>query len=108
MEMEALSKGVLNGEAKAVHKSAIDIARAASKSEGYERQDTLLLSSSARIQAVPTLQIHTNDVRCSHGATVTRLRPEHLFYLLSRGCSREAAEKLFISGHVAPVLDKIK
>jgi Fe-S cluster assembly scaffold protein SufB len=103
---DAVSKGVLQEGAKAVHRSLVHIAPAAYDCEGYERQDTLLLSDSAQINAIPNLEINNNQVKCSHGATTTYIDDEKLFYFLSRGLDRKTAEELFVSGHIAPVIEK--
>jgi Fe-S cluster assembly scaffold protein SufB len=102
----AMSKGVLRDTAKAVHRSLVHIAPDAHDCEGYERQDTLLLSDGAQINAVPNLEINNNQVKCSHGATTTYIDDEKLFYFLSRGLDKKTAEELFVSGHIAPVIEK--
>ncbi len=104
---DAVSKGVLREGAKAVHRSLVHIAPAAHDCEGYERQDTLLLSDSAQINAIPNLEINNNQVKCSHGATTTYIDDEKLFYFLSRGLDKKTAEELFVSGHIAPVIEKL-
>jgi Fe-S cluster assembly protein SufD len=98
---------VLRDTAKAVHRSLVHIAPDAHDCEGYERQDTLLLSDGAQINAVPNLEINNNQVKCSHGATTTYIDDEKLFYFLSRGLDRQSAEELFVSGYVAPVMEKV-
>ncbi len=103
---DSISKGVLRGSAKAVHRSLVHIASDAHDCEGYERQDTLLLSDSAQINAIPNLEINNNQVKCSHGATTTYIDDEKLFYFLSRGLDRKTAEELFVSGHIATIEEK--
>jgi Fe-S cluster assembly protein SufD len=58
----------------------------------------LLLSDRARAEAVPELEILSDDVKCSHAASVSRIPEEHLFYLQSRGISPQKAEELVIEG----------
>ncbi len=58
----------------------------------------LLLSDTAKAEAVPDLEIKTDDVKCSHAASISRIPEEHLFYLMSRGISRRQAEELIIEG----------
>lgn len=60
----------------------------------------------AEIDAVPMLEIENQDVRCSHAATVGRIDAEKLFYLMSRGIDRAAAEQILIDGFVEPYLSK--
>lgn len=103
---DSISKGVLRGSAKAVHRSLVHIASDAHDCEGYERQDTLLLSDSAQVNAIPNLEINNNQVKCSHGATTTYIDDEKLFYFLSRGLDKKTAEELFVSGHVSGIEEK--
>jgi Fe-S cluster assembly protein SufD len=58
----------------------------------------LLLSDTAKAEAVPDLEIKTDDVKCSHAASISRIPEEHLFYLMSRGIPRRQAEELIIEG----------
>jgi Fe-S cluster assembly scaffold protein SufB len=58
----------------------------------------LLLSDQAKAEAVPDLEIESDDVKCSHAASISRIPEEHLFYLMSRGLSRQAAEEALIEG----------
>lgn len=67
----------------------------------------LLLSHEAKIYAKPELEIKNNQVKCSHGATVSQLRDEELFYLKSRGISDQVAKKLLIKAFAKDVLQKI-
>jgi Fe-S cluster assembly protein SufD len=53
------------------------------------------------------LEILNNDVRCTHGATIAPVDPEHLFYLQSRGISRAVAERMVVQGFFGEVLDRI-
>jgi Fe-S cluster assembly protein SufD len=64
----------------------------------------LLLSPTAEIDLRPQLEIHTDEVRCAHGATVGRLDPDMLFYMLSRGLDRDTAQSLLVYAFLADVL----
>ncbi|MBI2140666.1 Fe-S cluster assembly protein SufD [Candidatus Woesearchaeota archaeon] len=105
---DILTKGVLNGEAKALSRGLVRIEADASGSNGYEKQDALLLSEMAEADAIPNLEINNNDVRCTHGSTVGQLDKEKLFYLRSRGMDEESAKKLLVEGYFNPVLDMFK
>ena len=68
----------------------------------------LLLSEKARAASEPILEIENNDIlRCSHGATVGPVDPEHLFYLTSRGIPEPVAERMLVQGFLSEVLDQI-
>ncbi len=58
----------------------------------------LLLSDTAKAEAVPDLEIKSDDVKCSHAASISRIPEEHLFYLMSRGIARRQAEELIVEG----------
>lgn len=58
----------------------------------------LLLSDTARAEAVPDLEILSDDVKCSHAAAISNINKEHIFYLTSRGISPDTAKKLIIDG----------
>ncbi len=58
----------------------------------------LLLSDDAKAEAVPDLEIKTDDVKCSHAASISRIPEEQIFYLMSRSLTRAAAIKLLIAG----------
>jgi Fe-S cluster assembly protein SufD len=70
--------------------------------QSFLEERILLLSDQARAEAVPELEILSDDVKCSHAASVSRIPPEHLFYLMSRGLSRTAAEEAIIEGFLEP------
>ena len=101
-------RGVLDGRSKVIYNGLVKIGEKASNSNGYQKQDALLLSSNAEIDPIPNLEINNNDVKCSHGTTVSRLDKEKLFYLKSRGLSEEKAVKLMIKGFFDPTIRKIK
>lgn len=58
----------------------------------------LLLSDTARAEAIPDLEILTDDVKCSHAASISRIPEEQLFYLQSRGIPRRTAQELIVEG----------
>jgi Fe-S cluster assembly protein SufD len=64
----------------------------------------LLLSDHARAEAIPDLEILSDDVKCSHAATIGQIPAEQLFYLMSRGLSKTQAEDEIVSGFLADVL----
>ena len=101
-------RGVLDNKSKVIYNGLVKIGEHASNSNGYQKQDALLLSPNAEIDPIPNLEIDNNDVKCSHGTTVSKLDKEKLFYLKSRGLPEEKAKKLMIKGFFDPVIRKIK
>ncbi|MBN1887908.1 MAG: Fe-S cluster assembly protein SufD [Thermoflexales bacterium] len=104
---DLLYKGALKGSARTVWQGMIRVAPGAQRTDAYQANRNLLLSERARADSIPGLEIEADDVRCTHGSTVGQLDPEELFYLMSRGIPRPAAEQLVINGFFAPVLDRI-
>jgi Fe-S cluster assembly protein SufD len=73
--------------------------------EAHQQAPSLLLHRGARVQSRPQLEIHTDEVKCSHGATVGELDPAALFYLRSRGIDAESARRLLVEGFAKAVLE---
>ena len=67
----------------------------------------LLLSDRARVDTKPELEIVADDVRCAHGATVSQLQEDELFYLQSRGIAASAAAALLLRGACQEVIDQL-
>ena len=79
----------------------------AGKTDGYQSNRNLILSRQARADSIPGLEILTDDVRCTHGATVGKIDEEQVFYLQSRGLSRGDAEHLIVEGFFDPIMQRI-
>ena len=104
---DLLFKGALRDEARSVYAGLIRIEPKASRSDAYQANRNLLLSQTAKAHSIPMLEILNNDVRCTHGATVAPVDPEHLFYLESRGIPAATAERMIVHGFFGEVLDRI-
>ena len=102
-----VSKGILTGSSFAHQISRIEILPGQSGCSGDERADTILLSDTARVIAVPELEIGNNDVQCKHAVTTTRLNKEKLFYLASRGLDEKTSRSLLVKAHLNGILDQI-
>ncbi len=100
-------KTVLAGRARGVFQGKIEVTPAGQKTDGYQMNQTLLLSPHAAISARPQLEIYADDVKCSHGATVGALDTEQLFYLRSRGIPLAAARAILVRAFLAEALDPI-
>ncbi len=94
----SLYKGAVDESAYSVFRGLIDIAPKSEKTDAYLTNNNLVLQDGARADSIPTLEIHTDDVKCSHGSTTGRLLPDHVFYLQSRGFSQEEARTLLVEG----------
>lgn len=100
-------KNVLTDKARGVFQGKIEVARAAQKTDGYQMNQTLLLSDGAEINCKPQLEIYADDVKCSHGATVGELDETQLFYLRSRGVPQAEARAILVRAFLAEALDPI-
>jgi Fe-S cluster assembly protein SufD len=100
-------KGVLTDRARAVWRGVIRVDKGAQKTDAYQENRNLLLSRQAHADSIPGLEIEANDVRCTHGATIGQIDKLQLFYLMSRGLSREDAERIIVRGFFQPILDRI-
>jgi Fe-S cluster assembly protein SufD len=87
-------KGILDGDGLSVFDGTVFVRKGASGTVAHQESRNLLLSNDAVAHAKPHLEIDTDDVKCSHGATVGRLDPAQLFYLRSRGLSADVARAL--------------
>lgn len=104
---DLLYKDVLRDEARVVWRGMIRVDQAAQKTDGYQRNDSLLLSPDCRADAIPGLEIEADDVRCTHGATAGRVDAEQIFYCMCRGLSRYEAMHMIVEGFFHGVYDRI-
>jgi Fe-S cluster assembly protein SufD len=101
-------KGALRDHSTAVWRGMIRVERDAQKTNAYQENRNLMLSPTTHAVPIPGLEIMANDVRCTHGATVGRVDREQLFYLMARGLSRSAAERLIVRGFFEDVLARVE
>jgi Fe-S cluster assembly protein SufD len=104
---DLLYKGALDAASRSVFRGIIRVHPKAQKTDAYQTNRNLLLSDHARADSLPNLEIQADDVKCSHGATVGQLDEESRFYLMSRGLSREQAERLVVLGFLGEVLSRL-
>lgn len=104
---DLLYKGALQDRSRVVWRGMIKVDPAAQKTDGYQRNDTLMLSHEARGDSIPGLEIEADDVRCTHGATSGRVDDEQIFYARSRGLSADEAARLVVAGFFQQVFDRI-
>lgn len=89
---------------KAITQGDIKICPSASHANGYQKEDLLYIGKDAIAMPIPNLEIGNNDVKCSHGASVSSVDEEMLFYATSRGLSKEEAINLITSSFLEPLL----
>jgi Fe-S cluster assembly protein SufD len=101
-------KGALRDHSTAVWRGMIRVEPDAQKTNAYQENRNLMLSPTTHAVPIPGLEILANDVRCTHGATVSRVDREELFYAMARGLSRGEAERLIVRGFFQDILDRIE
>jgi Fe-S cluster assembly protein SufD len=100
-------KNVLDDNAHGVFQGKIIVRPDAQKTDAHQLNKNILLAETARADTKPELEIHADDVRCSHGAAVGALDREAMFYLRSRGLDEPRAEQMLIEAFVGELLDEI-
>jgi len=104
---DLLYQGALLGRSRSVYEGTIRAWPGAQKTNAYQANRNLLLSEKARADSLPRLEIEANDLRCTHGATVSPVDDTQVFYLMSRGIPRTDAVRLIVEGFFQPSLDRL-
>jgi Fe-S cluster assembly protein SufD len=102
-----LFKGILDGNATGAFNGKILVRKDAQKTQAYQKNNNILLSSTARMNTKPHLEIYADDVKCSHGATVGQLDTEALFYLRSRGIGEKEARHLLMYAFANDIVSNV-
>ena len=103
-----LYKNALLDQAKTIFSGLIVVDPDAQKTDAYQSNRNLMLSDEAEANSLPGLEIQANDVRCTHGATSSRIDREQEFYLESRGIRAAQAQELLVFGFFEEVLGQIE
>jgi Fe-S cluster assembly protein SufD len=104
---EQIFRGIASGRARVAFNGKIVVREGAAGSDSRQSLRGLLAGPEAEIDVRPQLEIYTDEVRCSHGATAGKLDDDMLFYLLSRGLSPEVAQRLLKWAFLEDVVSKI-
>lgn len=102
-----LYKSALQDQSRTVWRGMIQVDPKAQKTDGYQRNDNLLLSDQARADSIPGLEIEADDVRCTHGSTSGKVDEELIFYAQSRGYTRKEAVRMIVTGFFQQIFDRI-
>lgn len=105
---DLLYKNALRDKTRTIFSGLIIVDPDAQKTDAYQSNRNLMLSEEAEANSLPGLEIQANDVRCTHGATSSRIDPEQEFYLQSRGIPKEAADELLTFGFFEEVLNRLE
>lgn len=104
---DLLYKTALQDRARTVWRGMIKVDVAAQRTDAYQRNDNLMLSSTARADSIPGLEIEADDVRCTHGSTSGRVDEQQVFYSMTRGYTRKEAVRMIVAGFFQQVFDRI-
>jgi len=102
-----LYKGILDDTSSAVFAGKIHVYEDAQKTDAKQSNCNLLLTDTAKVDAMPQLEIYADDVKCTHGATIGQLDDDALFYLRSRGIPANQARNMLIRAFASDVAHRI-
>lgn len=94
-------RGVATGSGKLKLDGRIVVAPNCPDTNSFLEERVLLLSDQAKAEVIPDLEIESDDVKCSHAASISQIPPEQLFYLMSRGLTITQAQSLIIAGFLS-------
>ncbi len=106
-ESHELFNGIFDDRARGVFNGRIIVRPGAQRTDSKQTNNNVLLSDEARADSQPQLEIHADDVKCTHGATLGPLDPTALFYLRSRGLSADAARAMLTYGFAADIVSRV-
>jgi Fe-S cluster assembly scaffold protein SufB len=104
---EIVMKGVAEDEAHTICTGMIDIGLGGGGTDTYLTEDVLMLDKTAKVDAVPGLEIKTNDVKASHSATVSKVTKDDLFYFAARGIPENTAREMYVIGFLGDLTQRI-
>ncbi|NJK62817.1 MAG: hypothetical protein HC921_09180 [Synechococcaceae cyanobacterium SM2_3_1] len=102
-----IHKLIVDDRAHGIFNGKLLVQQAAQLTEAAQSSRNLLLAKQARVDTRPQLEIFADNVKCAHGATVSQLEEDEIFYLLSRGISREQAQELLTYAFAAEIIQTL-
>jgi len=99
--------GILDGRSRGVFHGRIVVHEDAQKTDAKQTNRNLLLSDHAQIDTKPQLEIYADDVKCTHGATIGQIDEDAVFYLRSRGISKEASREIILNAFTNETLESM-
>jgi Fe-S cluster assembly protein SufD len=104
---DLLFKGALRDASTAVYSGVIVVDPGAQKTDAYQTNRNFLLDEASRAVSIPQLEIKANDVKCSHGSTISPVPEDQRFYLMSRGLTPEVAEHVLVTSFLYEVTSRV-
>lgn len=102
-----IQKNIVGDRAHSVFNGKVYVSQEAQLTDASQLNRNLMLSSKARVDTKPELDIVADNVKCAHGATVSQLQADEVFYLQSRGIAAEQAQRLLLYGFAMEIVEKI-
>ena len=106
-ESNELYKGIYLDKSKGVFNGKIMVRPDAQKINAFQANNNLLLSENSSINSKPQLEIYADDVKCSHGCTIGQLDDDALFYMRTRGISKEDAKTILTFAFASEAVEKL-
>ena len=100
-------KGVMDGNSRGIFNGKIYVRPHAQKTNAFQANRNILLSDSATVNTKPQLEIWADDVKCSHGCTSGQLDEEAMFYLQTRGISKDTARAMMLTAFASEILNNV-
>ena len=100
------AKGIVTNKSKSLFQGRIKISQEAHSTESHQKADILLLGKEAKGEAIPILEVDNKNVICSHGATISPIDEEMIYYLQSRGLSKKEAQHEIVKGFMNSIIKK--
>ncbi|MCA1726484.1 MAG: Fe-S cluster assembly protein SufD [Actinobacteria bacterium] len=104
---QLLYKGALKGSSRAIYSGWVTVRPDAQRTDAFQTNRNIVLSDRAKADSIPNLEIEANDVKCGHAASTGPVDEDTLFYLQTRGLTRDAAEHLIVTGFFQEVIDRV-
>ena len=102
-----LIKSVLLDKSSGTYQGKIYVDKSAQKTNGYQLSKALILSEQSEFNSKPELEIYADDVKCSHGSTTGNIDENSIFYLMSRGLTKDQASKMIVEGFLNEAIQTI-
>ena len=104
---KVIVKSVMKDTAQSLFKGMIKINKNAKSTESYLAGHAILLDKGAKSDAIPGLEIESNEVKATHSASVSQIDEKQIFYLMTRGLSKESAKREIVGGFIEPISRKM-
>lgn len=102
-----LYKAIVDDRGRSIFNGRVSVPQAAQLANAAQLNRNLLLSAKARVDTKPQLEIVADNVKCTHGATVSQLEDDEIFYLQSRGIDRQSAKNLLLDAFAREIINKV-